>query len=119
MSKCAAIKPNGERCERIVGASQTYCYAHDPVRAGERRRNASRAGRSRQSGEVRDVKGQLQELVDGLLSGEVERAKAAVCGQLLNVKLRALALEREVRETDLLEQRIEELEDRAGRQWPA
>src|SRR5215210_7381775 len=101
MPRCAGFKPDGTHCERFVGASQTYCYAHDPARAEKRKRDAAKAGRSSPNREVQAVKAQLQALVDGLLAGEVERAKAAVCGQLLNVKLRALALERDIRETDL------------------
>src|SRR5829696_3699551 len=94
MPRCAGFKPSGEQCERIVRAPQTYCFAHDPSRSQERTRNASKAGKSRPSSEIRSVKNQLQDLTNRLLSGEVERADAAVCGQLLNVKLRALEQER-------------------------
>ena len=94
MARCAGFKPSGEQCERIVRAPQTYCFAHDPSRSQERTRNASKAGKSRPSSEIRSVKNQLQDLTNRLLSGEVERADAAVCGQLLNVKLRALEQER-------------------------
>jgi len=56
------------------------------------------------------VKTQLQELTDRVLSGVVERADAAVCGQLLNVKLRALEQERRWREIEELEGRLEAVE---------
>ena len=46
-----------------------------------------------------------------MLSGEVDRADAAVCGQLLNVKLRALEQERKWKEVDELEERLEVLEE--------
>jgi hypothetical protein len=69
------------------------------------------------------IKRQLQELTDGVLSGGVERADAAVCGQLLNVKLRALEVERKVLETQELEERISHLEQSqeqtGGQRWPA
>ena len=32
MPRCAGSKPDGTPCERIVGASQTYCFSHDPAR---------------------------------------------------------------------------------------
>ena len=76
----------------------------------ERRRNAAKAGRSKPSSEIRGVKTQLQELTDRVLSGVVERADAAVCGQLLNVKLRALEQERRWREIEELEERLEAVE---------
>lgn len=57
------------------------------------------------------------------MAGEVERADAAVCGQLLNVKLRAMEVERKVLETEQLEERIAALEQvqdqRGGRSWGA
>jgi len=56
------------------------------------------------------VKNQLQDLTNRLLSGEVDRADAAVCGQLLNVKLRALEQERRWREIEELEARLEAVE---------
>jgi hypothetical protein len=56
------------------------------------------------------VKAQLQELTDRVLSGDMHRADAAVCGQLLNVKLRALEQERRWREIEELEGRLEALE---------
>jgi len=75
---------------------------------------ASRAARAKPSRELVGIKRQLQELTDGALAGKVERGVAAVCGQLLNVKLRAVELERRIRESDELEARIEELEQAAG-----
>ncbi len=119
MARCRETKPDGTPCERIVPASQSYCYSHDPARAAERRRNASKAGKGSGSTEIRDLKRQLQELTDDALAGRVERGVAAVCGQLLNVKLRAVELERKVKETDELEERIERLEqsNKGGRRW--
>jgi glutathione S-transferase len=107
---CSAIKRDGTRCTQSVGPGEHYCHHHAPARAEERRRNAAKAGRSRPSSEIRGVKTQLQELTDRLLCGEVERADAAVCGQLLNVKLRALELERRWREIEELEARLEAVE---------
>lgn len=56
------------------------------------------------------MKGQLQDLTDRVLSGDVDRSAAAVCGQLLNVKLRAVEVERKIKEQEELEERIEALE---------
>jgi len=110
MPRCGGSKPNGSPCERIVGASQGYCYAHDPGRAEERRRNASRAARSKPSRELSDIKRRLSEMADGVLAGNVNRSSAAVAGQLLNTVIRAVGVELKVREQQDLIERMEELE---------
>ena len=107
---CAGITRGGERCTQSVKAGEQYCHRHDPSRSEERKRAASRAGKSKPNKELVNIKRQLQELTDNVLAGEVGRADAAVCGQLLNVLLRALETERKVRETDELEERIVALE---------
>jgi hypothetical protein len=107
---CPAIKANGERCRGIVGAGSAYCPAHDPAREGARRRAASKAAKSKPDAEVKGVKDQLQALADGVLSGEIARADAAVVSQILNTKLRALELERKWKELGELEDRLEALE---------
>ena len=110
MAQCAGTKPTGEPCERIVGASQRYCYAHDPAYAEERRKAASKAARSRHDPEVRQIKASLKDLSAGVLDGTVDRGRAAVANQVLNTLLRAIEVERRVREHDELEGRLDELE---------
>ncbi len=110
MARCAGTTRGGERCTTIVKPPQAYCYAHDPERASERRRNASRAARSKPSREVLDIKNHLKELTLEVLSGAVATAPYAVANQLINTRLRAVELERKVRELDELEARIEGLE---------
>jgi hypothetical protein len=91
-----------------------WCLGHDPNQADARRRRATkggkRGGRGRPALELAEVKGLLQELTDMVLSGEVERADAAVAGQLLNIKLRALETERRWKELGELEERMTLLE---------
>jgi hypothetical protein len=108
MPRCAGIKRDGDQCTAIVPAE--YCYQHDPARASERKRNAARGGRAKATGEVGRLKAQLQDLADGVLSGSVGRAEASVAGQLLNIKLRAVEVERKIKETEELEERLEALE---------
>ena len=82
MPKCAGIKRDGGRCAVVVGPGQTHCYQHDPARADERRRNASRGGRAKGNGEIADLKKQLKDLAAGVLCGSVERGRAAVVNQI-------------------------------------
>ncbi len=121
MARCAGIKPTGERCERIVKASQTYCFSHDPERAGERRRNASKAGKGGSGAEIRGLKKQLEDLVEDVRAGRMERGDAVVVNQILNTRARLIELERKVREQDEVLARIEALEQsqqqQGGRGW--
>ncbi len=121
MARCGSSKADGTPCERIVGASQTYCFAHDPARAGERRRNASKAGRGRPNRELVGIKTLLSDLTDKVLAGDLETGRAAVANQLLNTRLRAVEVERKIKEAEELEERLAALERDAeagrGRQW--
>jgi hypothetical protein len=110
MPRCAGIKRDGGRCTAIVRPSQTHCYQHDPKRAQERRRNASRGGRSKGNTEIADLKKQLRELAADVLSGKLGRADAAVVNQILNTRARLIELERKIREQDELVERLEALE---------
>jgi hypothetical protein len=111
MRKCGAIKANGERCGRIVGASQVYCYAHDPSYADKRKRDAAKAGRSTPNTELKEIKASIKELTDRVLSGGVETGPAAIANQLVNTRLRIIELERRWKETGELGGRLEALED--------
>jgi len=70
------------------------------------------------------VKAQLQDLTKDVLAGELETGRAAVANQLINTRLRAIELERKIKESEDLEARIESLERRqgltkGGRRWRA
>jgi hypothetical protein len=111
VARCAGIKRDGGRCAVIVNGSQTYCYQHDPKRAEERRRNASRAAKSKPSRELVGIKQRLSDLADDVIAGEVDRSVAAVAGQLLNTYIRAVAVELKAREQLELIERLEALEE--------
>jgi hypothetical protein len=110
MPRCAGIKRDGGRCTTIVPPPLIHCYQHDPDRAEERRLNASKAARARHDPEVREIKRMLKDLYDGVLEGKVDRAAAAVANQVANTRLRAIEVERRIREQDELEERLDELE---------
>jgi hypothetical protein len=115
MPRCAGKKGDGIPCERIVSASQEYCYAHDPAFAEDRKRAASKAARSpatsRSSREIRQIKGRLEDLYGAVLEGSVTRQAAAVANQIANTQLRAIELERRIREQDELEGHFDELQE--------
>jgi hypothetical protein len=110
MAVCAGHKRDGSRCTATVEPPQTYCWWHDPDNAEERRRAASKAGKSRSNRELPDVKAQLQDLTRDVLAGDLETGRAAVANQLIDTRLRAIEQQRKNKETEELEARIEALE---------
>lgn len=108
MPICSHIKPDGCRCERRIKPSDSYCYSHDPARAEERKRNASKAARAK-LGEIPEIKKTLRKLADDVLAGDLDRADASVAAQVLGVLARYVEIERRFH-VEELEARLEELE---------
>jgi LPS O-antigen subunit length determinant protein (WzzB/FepE family) len=111
---CRATKRNGEPCTLPATGQHGFCWAHDPANAEARRRTASKGGRSKASREVVGLKAQLGDLTQDVLAGELETSRAAVANQLINTYLRAIELERRIKETDEVGARLEALERRQG-----
>ena len=111
MPRCDAIKRDGSRCTVVVGPGQSHCYQHDPKRADDRRRNASKGGRSKDNLKLAKLDRQLEDLAADALEGKVERGVAAVVNQIVNTRVRLLEVERKIKETEELETRLEALED--------
>jgi hypothetical protein len=114
VASCGAITAKGGRCSATVRPGAEWCYNHDPARAAERRRNASKAAKSKPSRELSDIKRLLSELTSRVLGEEgfapLETGPAAVANQLINTRLRAVELERKIREQEELTERLEALE---------
>jgi hypothetical protein len=108
--RCSHTYEDSSQCRRIVSAEQRYCYSHDPLRAGERRRNAARGGKAKASGELGRVKARLQTLADMVEEGQMNRADAAVISQIWGTYLRAVSVELKAREQMELIERLEMLE---------
>lgn len=113
MNLCSGIRADGGRCRGQAIAGSQWCFSHHPDYEQARQRRASkggkRGGRGRPLLEVHDVAHQLQALADKVLTGELDRGDAAVCGQLLNYKTRALDVARAWRETEELAREVEEM----------
>lgn len=82
--------------------------------AEKRRKGQSRGGNAKASGEIRDLKKQLEDLANNVLAGEVDRGNAVAINQILNTRARLIELKRKVREQDELLERIEALEAQQG-----
>jgi hypothetical protein len=121
MDVCRATKASGDPCKAPATGLHGYCWAHDPANAEQRSRMASKAARSKPSRELSGLKAQLQDLTRGVLAGDLETGRAAVANQLINTRLRAIELERKIKEADELEARIASLEQpqEGGSRWGA
>src|SRR5215212_4096769 len=111
MPRCSHTYEDSSQCRRIVSAEQQYCHSHDPLRAGERRRNAARGGKAKASGELGRVKARLQTLADMVEEGQMDRADAAVISQIWGTYLRAVSVEMKAREQRELVEKLEALEE--------
>lgn len=112
MPQCAGIRRDAGRCAVVVGPGQSHCYQHDPARENERKRNASRGGRSKAGGgELPGLKKQLRDLAADVLEGRTETGRAAVVNQILNTMIRAIEQERKNHETGELAERLEAMEE--------
>jgi hypothetical protein len=114
--QCSGIKRDGGRCTVIVQGSSEYCYQHDPARAEDRRLAASKAGKSKPSRELVDIKQRLSSLAHDVLKGNVEKSTGAVVSQILNVYIRAIDVELKAVEQLQLIERLETLETNIERQ---
>jgi hypothetical protein len=120
--QCGGITREGGRCARSVDGPNGLCWLHDPTRSEDRRRAASKAGRSKPSREVVSVKQRLSDLADDVL---VERGDGAVVSQILNVYLRAVSVEMKVKEVQEIEERLTQMEEalerrkEGGSRWGA
>ena len=101
MPRCPGEKPDGSRCTILVATEGSLCYFHDPGKAAARRRNASKGGRSRWGGEFATVRGEVQDAIRELRTGELEPKTATALWQGYNVLLRLIEAERGSRLEDL------------------
>jgi hypothetical protein len=101
MRMCSATTKAGEPCRRPAHGHADYCIGHDPTKAAERRRTASRGGRGRVNTETRAVKKLMDELTAKVLVGDVLPVVSHAVVALQNIKLRTIEVERRIEETDV------------------
>ena len=107
MTICSGTKRNGNSCTVTVPPGERFCYNHDPDRAEERRRSASRAATAKRSSvgrELGEVRGLIRELLGVLLADELPykvRKELQNIVQLLQCYTRAAELEMRVEEEPL------------------
>jgi hypothetical protein len=87
------------------------CWLHDPSRADQRHRHASKAARSKGNREVADLKDEIKSVIADVKAGDLDRNDAGVMIQGYRALKDFLALERQIRETDELAAEIEALKE--------
>jgi hypothetical protein len=95
----------------LLGAPPRECP--EKLRAAGQK-GGKHGGRGRPLTDVVEVKKRLSDLADDTLEGAVDTRVAAVVAQVLNVLLRAVTVELQVKEQQELEARLEELEAALG-----
>ena len=108
--QCGFLKPNGDRCKGTVREGDTYCWAHDAKYEEARKKGQARGGKSKPNRELNDVKDRIRAMIDDVQSGAMDRADAAVCGQLYNTLIRAISVELKLKEVEEVIARMEALE---------
>lgn len=115
--RCGYIKPGGERCKGVPVHGSDLCAAHHPDYQASRRAGARRGGKSRGSSaaEIVGIKGEIRAVIESVQGGDLNRGTGAVVFQGYNILLRAVEVERKVREQEDLEERIAAMERRLHR----
>jgi hypothetical protein len=115
LAKCSGITRAGTACKGIPIEGSGYCYVHHPDHSDEKRRHGSRGGkrggRGRPVSELARLQRRFEELAEQVLAGQVERARGAVAGQLLNGARACVRDALTAREQEELVERMEALEE--------
>jgi hypothetical protein len=122
--RCTATTKSGKPCSAQARPGRTYCLWHDPEAESERRQYAAKGGQSRSNLSrlkrslpteplaFRDVQGVLGAVLRDLLAGTLD---PPVANAAANVA-RAFAA---IAQAGEMEERLRELEARAGLREPA
>lgn len=113
--QCSYIRPGGERCRGVPVRGSDLCAAHHPDYQERRRAGARRGGKARGAGELATIKSEIRSVIGEVQRGNLDRGVGAVVFQGYNTLLRAVEVERKVRELDELEERIAAMERRLHR----
>jgi L-lactate utilization protein LutB len=109
--RCSFIKADGRQCGGAATGSQGRCWSHAVENAEQRRRQASRAARSKGNKEVSALKAEIKQLIADVKAKNLDRNDAAVVIQAYRALKDFIELERRVKETDELAAELAELKE--------
>ena len=113
-ARCRGVKRDGALCTLAANGPDGYCWAHSPAHAEQRRRAASKAGRSKPTAEVHIIKEEIKAAIAAVQNDELDRNKARAMFTGWGVLLDYIRLERQVYLEEDLAVRIEELKRERG-----
>ena len=96
MNTCRSKKRNGEPCTLPATQGSAWCWNHDPNRAEERSRNASRAANAKHSSVAQDMRAVVWNIVKLMMEGRLNTKASYNMNriiQLLQTFLRAAEIE--------------------------
>jgi hypothetical protein len=97
-----AINTDCTTCLAYAEGVRGPCYLHAPERAEERRRNTSKAAKSKGNAELRKLKAEVKTVIDEVKAGKRDRNDATAIFQGYRVMRDLVELERRVKKTDEL-----------------
>jgi len=112
---CPGVTRAGNLCGRSVAEGADFCHYHDPARAEQRRRIASKAGKSKPLSESARLRRDLFALIEEVKAAKVDPKIANTIAVLANSIIGTLRLDSKLRELEDVEVRLKDLE-RAARQ---
>jgi hypothetical protein len=112
---CPAITRAGNVCGQRVEEGADFCHRHDPARAEERKRAASKAGKSKPLSESAKIRESILALIEEVKAGDVDPKIANCVAVLSNVAIGTLRLDAKLRELENIEGRLRDLEEAAKR----
>jgi hypothetical protein len=111
---CPGVTRAGRLCGRPVAEGADFCHYHDPARAEQRRRIASKAGKSRPLSESARLRRGLFALIEEVKAAEVDPKIANTIAVLANSIIGTLRLDSKLRELEDIEIRLRDLERAAS-----
>jgi hypothetical protein len=109
MSTCTGTRADGYPCTADASEGSEFCWRHDPARAEDRKRNASKGGQAGGRGrggaaarirEVERLKEELNQVTRALMSGELSGRAGDVAVKAINSRLRAIELDKKLRDEE-------------------
>jgi hypothetical protein len=111
MSDSPDVREDCTTCIAYAEGLRGPCYLHSPERAEERRRNNSKAAKSKANAELRRLKAEVREIIAEVREGTRDRNDATALFQGYRVMRDLIELERRIKETDELAQELAELKE--------
>ncbi len=117
MSDFPDVREDCTTCIAYAEGLRGPCYLHSPGRAEERRRNTSKAAKSKGNAELRRLKAEVRDVIAEVKAGTRDRNDATAIFQGYRVLKDFIELERRIKETDELAADIQHMREQIERDY--